>query len=240
MSTVTDEVVDAAAETLYGFEDGVFNYEKNRFSEYSELTESDKRFYRDQARAVLETSAAARPVVTATMVAAAKKAYEQADPHENLPAVVEEMLAAALAVAPVVTENMVEAAMRAYTDAGTMTVVLKVARAMVAAASTADDYVTENHRLASEKVHELNSAALVMQAEIDFLRNALRVGSELDNHHNAGWCPYCSKRPSPEQFKSLVDDCLGIQFGKHDNEPVEVGMAAVVIHVSDTVRKGFR
>jgi hypothetical protein len=111
---------------------------------------------------------------------------------------------------------------------------------VVLEAGVAVQPVSENHRLASEKVHELNSAALVMRAEIDFLRNALRIGAELDNHHNAGWCPYCSKRPSPEQFKSLVDDCLGIQFGKHDNEPVEVGMAAVVIHVSDTVRKGFR
>lgn len=35
----------------------------------------------------------------------------------------------------------------------------------------------------------------------------------------------------PLDVGELVTDCLGLQFGKHDNEPVEVGMEAVVRHI---------
>lgn len=35
--------------------------------------------------------------------------------------------------------------------------------------------------------------------------------------------------------EAVLDDCLSLQFGKHDNEPVEVGMEAVIRHVLATV-----
>lgn len=42
---------------------------------------------------------------------------------------------------------------------------------------------------------EMSRRVDAAEAELRAMREAVRIGVELDNHHNAAVCPYCTKTP---------------------------------------------
>lgn len=41
------------------------------------------------------------------------------------------------------------------------------------------------------------------EAEVERLREVLHLGAELDNHHNAAWCPYCTPSDTQAEVERL-------------------------------------
>lgn len=70
-------------------------------------------------------------------------------------------------------------------------------------ADLADGYQTSWHKCAENMLTAaLPFIAAPLEAEIAALRKAAHIGVELDNHHNADRCPYCTPATVAAQAKA--------------------------------------